>query len=114
MNKPKTAGLCWFGGSSRRLGKITQAWFTEEGVLRLEIDCNYDEVSHYSVVLNRQSKSDPLQYFGTWSSHHGVGDIDVKLTSCGGDVFRLAGNWHDDDGRWDWESTSEIAIETRL
>lgn len=117
MDKPKTAGLRWFGGSSQRLGRITQAWFTEDGILRLEIDCNYDEVSHYSVVLDRQSKSDPLQYFGRWSSnsvHRSVGEVDVRLTSCGSDVFRLAGNWHDEDGRWDWESTSEIVIETRL
>ncbi len=113
---PTTAGLRWFSGNTQRLGTITQAFFTADGILRLEIDCDYRDVSHYSIVFDRQGVTNPQEYYGRWSSNdanRSTGEVSVTLTGKGR-VFRLAGTWAEYGENGNWESTSEIVIARRL
>lgn len=113
---PTTAGIRWISGATTRVGGITQAWFTDQGILRLEIDCDYQEVSHYTVTFNYQDMTDLSKYTGKWSSNdasHSSNDVSVQLTATGPCVYRLAGTWTEHRERWDWETTSEIMISQR-
>jgi hypothetical protein len=115
-SEPITAWIKWISGNSERLGKIKGVWFDEREVLRIEIDCDYIDVSHYSLVFGRQNLSHPAEYFGEWSSDdqcRSRGMVDVRLTEAGKGVFQLAGTWTEGGETWDWETTSAVAIPKR-
>lgn len=104
-----TAEIRWFDGPTQRLGTVTGARFTEVG-LRLEIQCNYQDVSRYSLTFNFQNASNRHEYSGSWESDaRRTGAVDVKLNAGVNSGYLMKGNWSEFGQTWGWE-TSEIAI----